>query len=119
MQYIGGRQTTGGSHGAAVDHRPSGEALSPGRFRSVPTDGDVVASKRTARADVYTISIVPDIGDTVVRRHSEAIDQVRKLAEQLGVDGWFTCNHTHFARVATHRSERSPTTVPTHGHDST
>jgi hypothetical protein len=92
-------------NGTVVEDRPSGEACSARTFRSVPRDGDVLAAKRTARADVYTISIVPEAGDTRARRHSEAIDKVQQLAEQLGVDGWFTCNHTHFARVATHRTE--------------
>jgi hypothetical protein len=33
-------------------------------------------------------------------RYAEAIDAVRKLAAQRRVDGWFTCNHTHYARIA-------------------
>jgi hypothetical protein len=81
-------------------------APSTRRLRSVPRDGDVLASKRTARADVYTISVVPGAGHTSVRRYSEAIDTVQELAQRLGVDGWFTCNHTHYARVAMHRTER-------------
>jgi hypothetical protein len=40
--------------GTAVDGRLSREAPSTGRFRSVPSDGDVLVSKRTARADLYT-----------------------------------------------------------------
>jgi hypothetical protein len=32
--------------------------------------------------------------------------KVRELARGLDVDGWFTCNHIHYARVATFR-ERS------------
>jgi hypothetical protein len=75
-------------------------------FPSVPREGDVLASKRTARADFYTISIVPEAGHTRAQRHSEAIDKVQQLAEQLGVDGWFTCDHTHFARVAHERHQR-------------
>jgi hypothetical protein len=67
----------------------------------------VVASKRTARADVYTISIVPDAGHARARRHAEAIDKVQQLARQLQVDGWFTYDHSHFARVAMHRIERA------------
>lgn len=76
------------------------------RFSLAPRDGDVLASKRTARADLYTISIVPDIGHIHARRHAEAIDKVRQFAQQLRVDGWFTYDHTHFARVAMHRTER-------------
>jgi hypothetical protein len=97
-------------HGTAVDDRHSGEAFSARRFRSVPRDGEVLASKRTARADSYTISIVPEAGHTRAQRHSEAIDKVRQLAAQLGVDGWFTCDHTHFARVAMTGSSAPPTT---------
>jgi hypothetical protein len=97
--------------GAAVDDRPLSEAPSTRRLRSVPRDGDVVASKRTARADVYTISVVPGAGHIRVQRHSEAVDKVQELAEQLGVDGWFTCNHTHFARVGLNRTSASATTT--------
>ena len=92
--------------GTAVDDRPSREVPSTRRFRSAPKDGDVLVSKRTARADLYTISIVPGAGNTRVRHHSEAIEKVQELSAQLGVDGWFTCNHTHFACVAMHRTER-------------
>jgi hypothetical protein len=101
-------------HGTAVDHRPSSEAHSARGFRSSPHDGDVLASRRTARADFYTIGIVPDTGHIRAGRYSEAIGKVQELAERLGVDGWFTCDHTHFARVAMHRTSVSPTTrVPT------
>jgi hypothetical protein len=96
-------------HGTAVDERFSGEALRG--FRSAPYDGDVLASRRTARADFYTISIVPDKGHVRVGRYSEAIGKVRELAERLGVDGWFTCDHTHFARVAMHRTTALPATT--------
>ena len=101
-------------HGTAVNDRPSSEASSARRFRSAPNDGDVLASRRTARADFYTISIVPDTGHIRAGRYSEAIGKVQELAERLGVDGWFTCDHTHFARVAMHRTSVSPTTsLPT------
>ena len=90
--------------GTAVDDRPASEPLSAGRFQLIPRNGDVIASKRTARPDFYTIGIVPDTGQTVARRYLEAIDRVQQLAEQLGVDGWFTCDHTHSARVARHRA---------------
>jgi hypothetical protein len=98
-------------HGTAVDARPSGEACSTRRSRSAPNDGDVLASRRTARADFYTISIVPDTGHIRAGRYSEAIRKVQELAERLGVDGWFTCDHTHFLRVAMHRTSPSPTTI--------
>ena len=74
--------------------------------RSVPQTGDVLASARSARADVYTISIVPAAAHLSATRHGEALEKVRELAHGLDVDGWFTCNHTHYARVASFR-ERS------------
>jgi len=98
-------------HGTAVDDRPSGEALSARRLRSAPNDGDVLASRRTARADFYTISIVPDIGHIHAGRYSEATGKVQELAERLGVDGWFTCDQTHFVRITLHRTGVSPTTT--------
>jgi hypothetical protein len=72
----------------------------------VPRDGDVLASKRTARADIYTITVTPKPEYTLARRYSEAIDTVRALARQMQVDGWFTCDHTNFVRVAAHRRRR-------------
>ena len=95
-----------------VNDRRSREASSARRFPSAPNDGDVLASRRTARADFYTISIVPDTGHIRAGRYSEAIGKVEELAQRLGVDGWFTCDHTHFARVAMHRTNASPTTSP-------
>jgi hypothetical protein len=77
---------------------PSERPLQP-----VPQPGDVLASARTARADVFTISIVPAAGHLKVTRHSEAIEKVRELAGRLEVDGWFTCNHRHYLRVASFR----------------
>jgi N-acetyl-beta-hexosaminidase len=74
--------------------------------QSIPQTGDVLASARTARADVYTISIVPAAAHLSATRHAEALEKVRELARGLDVDGWFTCNHTHYARVASFR-ERS------------
>jgi hypothetical protein len=71
--------------------------------RSVPQAGDVLASARTARADVYTISILPAAAHLTATRHAEALEKVRELARGLDVDGWFTCNHTHYARVASFR----------------
>jgi hypothetical protein len=75
------------------------------RFRSAPQRGDVLASRPTARADVYTISILPGVSHLTATRHSEALDKVRVLARELNVDGWFTCNHTHYARVASFREQ--------------
>ena len=71
--------------------------------RSGPVPGDVLTSERSARADVYEISIVPADSRAVVSRYSEAIETVRALAQELRVDGWFTSDQTHYARVASYR----------------
>jgi hypothetical protein len=97
-----------GTHadGMVLKERHSETTDSKRSVRSVPQTGDVLASARTARADVYTISIVPAAAHLSVTRHAEALEKVRELARGLDVDGWFTCNHTHYARVASFR-ERS------------
>jgi hypothetical protein len=72
-------------------------------WRSAPRSGDVLASERTARADVYQISVVPAPAHMVARRYPEAIEKVRELARQLGVNGWYTGDQTHYAQVAKYR----------------
>jgi len=80
------------------------EAAPRGSDRSSgPVPGDVLISERSARADVYEISIVPADTRAVVSRYSEAIDTVRALAQELRVDGWFTSDQTHYAPVANYR----------------
>jgi len=74
-------------------------------FRLAPQMGDVLASRPTARADVYAISILPAPSDLTATRHSEALDKIRVLARELNVDGWITCHHTHYARVASFRKQ--------------
>ena len=76
----------------------------PREFRGRPQVGDVLASRPTARSDLYAISLVPSAAHVTAKRYAEAIETVRELARGRRVDGWFTCNHTHYARVATHRS---------------
>ena len=71
--------------------------------RSIPRSGDVLVSRRTARADAYAISVIPAQGRIVAMRYPEAIDRVRELALRLRVDGWYTCDHTHFACIARYR----------------
>jgi hypothetical protein len=75
----------------------------------VPRQGDVLASRPTARADNFAISVIPASTHTVVRRHADAIAAVREFAREHAVDAWYTCDHIHFLRVAQHRSreERS------------
>lgn len=76
-------------------------------MQPVPVAGDVLASERSSRADVYDISIVPARSRAAVARYAEAIQTVRELAHQLQVDGWFTSDQTHYARVAPHRARRA------------
>ena len=91
--------TTRGGVVALREPPPTDHSLTPA-LRPVPHAGDVLASKRSARADVFMICIVSGADDRRVKRYQEAIDRVLELARELRVDGWFTCNHTHYARVA-------------------
>ena len=68
-----------------------------------PTSGDVLASRRTARADRYEISVLSSEAHIVATRYQEALEKVRELARRLTVDGWYTADHTHFVRIASHR----------------
>ena len=81
----------------------SGETSRMPSQREYPESGDVIASQPTARADVYAISVVPAQAKIVARRYDDAMKRVRELARALAVDGWYTCDHTHFLRVASHR----------------
>jgi hypothetical protein len=72
--------------------------------RQYPQSGDVLASRPTARADIYEISVVPNRADLVAMRYDDAMERVRELARASSVDGWYTSDHTHFVRVATHRT---------------
>ena len=91
----------------ALEARGSQTTNSERDRRSVPQTGDVLASARTARADVYTISIVPAAAHLTATRHAEAVQRVRELARGLDVDGWFTFNHTHYARVVSFRERHA------------
>ena len=75
-----------------------------GGRRPAPKAGDVLVSERTARADVYDISVVPAEAHMMVRRYDEAIETVRTLARQRNVDGWCTVDQTHYARIARYRT---------------
>lgn len=72
--------------------------------RPFPQSGDVLASRPTARADVYAIGVVPTEAKIVAMRYDDVMERVRELARTLAVDGWYTCDHTHFAQIASHRS---------------
>jgi hypothetical protein len=94
-----------GTHvdGTALEERHRESTGSRHVGGSVLQVGDVLASARTARADVYTIRIVPAPPHLGATRYAEAVEKVRELARALKADGWFTCNHTHYVRVASFR----------------
>jgi hypothetical protein len=83
-----------------------GKASRPADRQVAPKAGDIVVSERTARADVFAISIVPADSDVTENRYSAAIERVRELARARRVDGWYTCDQTHYARVASYRPRR-------------
>jgi hypothetical protein len=69
-----------------------------------PQAGDILASERSSRADVFTVSVVPAAGDETVARYSAAIERVKELARDHRVNGWFTIDQTHYLRVANYRT---------------
>ena len=73
------------------------------RRRQTPRNGDVVASRRAARADVFTLTVLPSRTEGIVSSYPDAIRAVERLARGSRVDGWFTCDHIHYALVARHR----------------
>jgi hypothetical protein len=77
--------------------------VSPMPRRPAPKSGDVLVSRPTARADVYAISVIPSEARIVAARYQDAMARVEELARGLAVDGWYTCDHIHFARIARHR----------------
>ena len=85
------------------------EAASPvPSSHSGPSAGDVLVSERSARADVFAISLVPAEDHLIIPRYSDAIESVQELARRLRVDGWFTSDQTHYARVASYRPQPEP-----------
>jgi hypothetical protein len=71
--------------------------------RSALKSGDVLVSRPTARADVYAISVIPGKAHIVAARYQDAMEKAEELARGQAVDGWYTCDQTHFARIARHR----------------
>jgi hypothetical protein len=86
---------------AVEEHSPM--TVSPMPRRPAPQSGDVLVSRPTARADVYAISVIPSEARIVAARYQDAMEKVDEIARGLAVDGWHTCDHTHFARIARHR----------------
>ena len=52
----------------------------------------------------YSIGVVDDAEQGVAQRFDEAMRTATQLAGERKVDGWYTCDHTHFLLVAHHRS---------------
>lgn len=77
----------------------------PDARRPLPQAGDILAAERSARADVFAISTIPADSDVTLRRYSAAIERVQELARLRQVDGWFTSDHIHYVRVASHRRD--------------
>ena len=83
--------------------RQSPMTVSPVPRRPAPTSGDVLASRPTARADIYAISVFPSEARIVAARYQDAMQKLEELARELAVDGWYTCDQTHFARIVRYR----------------
>jgi hypothetical protein len=77
----------------------AGSASVTQRQRSVPVSGDVLVSRPTARACLYDIGVVPATGDRLALNYAQAIEMARETARRLGVEAWYTCDHTHFTRI--------------------
>lgn len=96
--YIGSMQPSDRVNASVLPPRPS-------RLKS----GDVLVSRPTARADLYEVSVVPAVSHASHVRYENGMEAGRQLARSLGVDGWFTCDHTHFMPIA-----RRPDAGPAH-----
>ena len=79
----------------------------PVTSRPAPQPGDVLASRCSARSDVYTIRVIPGPTQVAAGVYDQAVESVRRFAQLHAVDGWYTCDHTHFVCVARHRSRGS------------
>jgi hypothetical protein len=89
---------------AAVKAKSSKKALGAPSQPEFPRSGDILASRPTARADVYAISVVPAKPKMVPMRYNDAVKRVREIARERAVDGWYTGDHTHFLKVARYRN---------------
>jgi hypothetical protein len=67
------------------------------------TSGDVLVSRPTARADVYEISVVPEVGRVSYAGYEIGMEAGRRLAQTLAVDAWYTCDHTHMHSLGRYR----------------
>ena len=88
---------------AEWDLRSLRNAPRPDLRRTAPQAGDILVAERSARAHMFSISTIPSDKDIVATRYSEAIERVQELTRRRRVDEWYTCDHTHYARVASYR----------------
>jgi hypothetical protein len=68
-----------------------------------PKPGDVVVSRHVGECE-YDVAVVPSPPQIVCATHGQAVSRACLLARQLKVDAWLTDDHTHFLRLACHRS---------------
>jgi hypothetical protein len=91
--------------GRHVPDDKNSRKVQPSVWRSKPRAGDVLVSRRRARADVYAISVIDGSEQSMARRYDHAIMRGASLAREYAVDAWYTADHTHFVRVARHRTQ--------------
>jgi hypothetical protein len=48
---------------------------------------------------LYDIGVVPATGDRLTLNYAQAIEMAVETARRLGVEAWYTCDHTHFTRI--------------------
>ena len=78
----------------------------------LPNSGDLLVSRRSARADAYEISVVSEPAYITARSYREAIEKAKALAGSRSVDAWFTCDHRHYANIARHRVAEPHASMP-------
>jgi hypothetical protein len=73
--------------------------------RPGPKLGDVLCSRPVARADIHAIRVLPADARIIAIRDEDAMKRAGDLARELAADGWYTCDHTHFVRIASYRTQ--------------
>lgn len=81
-------------------------SVSAGSQTLHPIDGDVLIRREVGPRGPCTISQVPDGAVGLYGTYEAALQQAEALAEQAGVDLWYTEDHRMFKALRTHR--RSP-----------
>ena len=70
---------------------------------SAPIPGDVLVAKRSA-STTYDISTVPGPLQIAEHSYASAVERATQIARRQAVDAWYTEDHTHFGRIASHRA---------------